>query len=147
MDRQNPQSNIRRTRRRRPFGALSERLEPRTLLAGQIYVTNVSGNTVGQFTTAGDTVNAALVPGGGTTYQDVAVSGSYLFVTDFYAGTIAEYTTSGAVVNASLVTGLNANGTGPFGLVVAGNQLFVAIGNGGSSTLAIGLCFNAQTGK
>src|SRR5665213_2404710 len=124
--------NSSRPRLRQP--ARAEPLESRTMLAGQIYVTNVNGNLIGAFATSGTTVNAALIPGGGTTYQAVAVSGSNLFVSDYSAGTIGEYTTSGAVVNASLVTGLNAGGTGPFGLVVSGNQLFAAIGNGGSAT-------------
>jgi uncharacterized delta-60 repeat protein len=118
-----------RMRRQRSF---VERLETRALLSANIFLTNVGGNAVGEFSTTGTAINAALVPGGGTTYQFVAVSASNLFVSNYYAGTIGEYSLSGATINASLVTGLNSGGIGPFAIAVSGNQLFVANGDGGS---------------
>src|SRR6185437_15720060 len=58
-----PKGTLDLTRRRSRQSALAEALESRTLLAGQIYVTNVNGNAVGEFTTSGAAVNTALVPG------------------------------------------------------------------------------------
>ena len=51
-----------------------------------------------------------------------------IFVANFLTGTIGEYTTSGATVNAALISGLN----GPFGLAVAGSNLFVTNAFGGT---------------
>ena len=76
-------------------------------------VDSFSGGTVGEYTTAGATVNASLISGLNAPIG-IAVSGSNLFVTNYNAGTIGEYTTSGATVNASLITGLS----NPFGIVV-----------------------------
>ena len=75
--------------------------------ADTVFVTNVFGNTMGEYTTAGATVNAALISGLSSPYG-IAVSGSDLFVTNDGAGTIGEYTTAGATVNASLISGLYA---------------------------------------
>jgi hypothetical protein len=83
--------------------------------------------TIGEYTTAGATVNAALVSGLNTP-QGLAVSGSDLFVVNLLANTIGEYTTAGATVNAALVTGLNA----PFGIAVSGSDLFVTNFNTGT---------------
>jgi hypothetical protein len=93
------------------------------------------GGTIGEYTTAGGTLNTALVP----SYPDsltaafgIAVSGSDLFVTYFGGSTVSEFTTSGATVNASLITfadGLSA----PVGIAIDGSDLFVA--NFGSGTI------------
>jgi hypothetical protein len=83
----------------------------------QIFVANGGaeyGEDIGEYTTAGATVNASLVtglsnPGG------LAVSGGDIFVANTYPiGTIKEYTTAGVTVNASLITDLDY----PWGVVV-----------------------------
>ena len=95
---------------------------------GDIFVTNNGGNTVGDYTTSGATVNASLITGlNGPT--GIALSGSNLFVVNFNGNTVGEYTTSGATVNASLISGLNV----PEGIAVSGSNLFVA--NTGTSTV------------
>jgi hypothetical protein len=78
-----------------------------------LFVANYSGNTIGEYTTSGATVNASLVSGLNGPWG-IAVSGSDLFVTSASDGTIGEYTTSGATVNAALISGLND----PFGIAV-----------------------------
>jgi uncharacterized delta-60 repeat protein len=126
--------------RRRARAAPVERLERRVLLAGQLFITTAAtgggaNGTLGEYTTDGATVNAGLVTGLSYSYPyGVAVSGSDVFVSDYYTQTIAEYTTSGAVVNASLLTAADGL-TGPFGIAISGSQLYVANGNGGSTTL------------
>jgi hypothetical protein len=91
--------------------------------ADTIFVANFIGprGTIGEYTTAGATVNAALVLGLNGP-KGLAVSGSNLFVASEGSGTIGEYTTAGATVNAALVSGLNT----PQGLAVSGSDLFVA---------------------
>ncbi len=94
-------------------------------------VDDVTGR-VGEYTTSGATVNAALITGLTTTNGNgpdgIAVSGGDLFITNDATGTISEYTTSGALVNASLVTGLGE----PGGIAVSGSDLFVTNGIGGA---------------
>ncbi|MGD0389876.1 MAG: PEP-CTERM sorting domain-containing protein, partial [Tepidisphaeraceae bacterium] len=77
---------------------------------------------IGEYTTSGATVNAALVSGLDYPFG-IAVSedGSDLFVTNFHGNTIGEYTTSGATVNAALVSGLDY----PDGIALSGSDLFV----------------------
>ncbi len=90
--------------------------------SGQIFV--ASGNTIGEYTTSGATINASLIPGLSFPMA-IAISGSDLFVArSGYEGnttTIGEYTTSGATVNATLVPG----STFPSGMVGSGSDLFV----------------------
>src|SRR5947209_8452552 len=85
----------------------------------QLFVTNQTTGTIGEYTASGATVNPNLITGLSFP-ADVAVSGGHLFVTNEVTGTIGEYT-SGATVNASLVSGLN----GPAGIAVFGDKLFV----------------------
>src|ERR1700722_9328643 len=68
--------------------------------ADTIFVANFIGppGTIGEYTTAGATVNAALVSGLSGP-RGSAVSGSDLFVASEGSGTIGEYTTAGATVN------------------------------------------------
>jgi uncharacterized repeat protein (TIGR03803 family) len=95
------------------------------VLAGDVFVTNKTNNTIGEYTSTGETVNAALITGLNFP-TDVAVSGGFLYVTSVNggsgAGTIGQYTLTGGTVNAALVTGLN----GPADVVVSGGNLFVA---------------------
>ena len=114
-------------------------LSSSTALADNIFVANgISGGTIGEYTTSGATVNAALISGLSTPVG-IAVSGSNLFVTNagFGPGTgrIGEYTTSGAPVNPALISGLND----PQGIAVSGSNLFVTIvGNGTAGNGTIG---------
>jgi hypothetical protein len=97
----------------------------------QIFVTSnvVDGkDTVGEYTTSGATVNAALLSALGFP-TGIAVSGGNLFVASLNNGTIGEYTTSGATVNPALVSGLNS----PQGIAVSGGNLFVANFNNGTN--------------
>jgi hypothetical protein len=94
--------------------------------AGDIFVTNANIGTVGEYTTSGATVNAALISGLSLP-EDIAVSGSDLFVVNSGSGTIGEYTTSGATVNAALISGLSE----PAGIAVSGSDLFVTNTFGG----------------
>jgi len=81
-----------------------------------LFVGNNNGDIVGEYTTAGATVNADLIKiSGGVFVNGITVAGSDLFVTnaidpaqDFPASNfVAEYTTSGDLVNASLISGLS----------------------------------------
>src|ERR1700678_2662916 len=72
----------------------------------RIFVTNAGAGTVGEYTTSGATVNAALVTGLDAP-QGIAVSGSDIFVTNADASTVGEYSTSGATVNAALADGVS----------------------------------------
>jgi hypothetical protein len=103
---------------------------------GQIFVTNLNGDTVGEYNLDGTMVNASLVPG--LSYPwGVAVSGSELFVTNNIGPmTIGEYTlggTPGTITSSfpSLVSGLGQ----PDGVAVSGSDLFVANSNGSSSQI------------
>jgi hypothetical protein len=77
-----------------------------------LFVTNYYGNTVGEYTTSGATVNASLV--GVDNPDGIAVSGSDLFVVS-EPSSVAEYTTSGALVFQSCTaTSLSGGGkSGP----------------------------------
>ena len=78
--------------------------------------------TIGEYTTSGATVNAALVSGLNQPIG-LAVSGGNLFVTSYGNMRIGKYdANSGAVVNAALVAGLNQ----PQHIAVSGGNLFVA---------------------
>jgi len=93
---------------------------PTTARGDNIFVTSEGNGTIGEYTTSGATINAALISGLSNP-AFFAVSGSNLFVTNTASGTIGEYTTSGATLNASLITGLDD----PFGIAVSGSNLFV----------------------
>src|SRR5215470_6164134 len=96
--------------------------------ADEIFVTNTDVlpnvvDTIGAYTTSGDTVNPALISGLNTPLG-IAVSGSNLFVANLNGGTIGAYTTSGDTVNPALIS-LNA----PADIAISGSNLFVS-GNG-----------------
>jgi PPE-repeat protein len=76
-----------------------------------LFVSNNSGGSIGEYTTSGATVNTSLILGLSTPYG-VAIAGNDLFVANFGNDTIGEYTTSGGTVNPSLISGLN----GPWAL-------------------------------
>jgi len=99
-----------------------------------IFVTNFTGNTIGEYNaTTGAAINASLISGLHGP-QSVAVSGGHLFVANFNTGTIGEYTTSGATVNASLISGLNF----PAAIAVSGGDLFVVNAGTSAGTGTIG---------
>jgi len=114
---------------RRPFSPADyavELLESRLLLSsdsGLIFVANQTSNTIGEYTTAGTTVNAALISGF-SELGGITVSGSDLFAVDVNRGTVGEYTTTGATVNAKLISGLSF----PEDVAVSGTGLFVTTG-------------------
>ena len=62
---------------------------------------NFQLGTVGEYTTAGATVNAALISGLNHP-NGLAIAGDDLFVLDSGDGVIGEYTTVGAIINQSL---------------------------------------------
>lgn len=92
--------------------------------AQDFFVVNSNNATVGEYTTSGVTVNAALLSGLGNPYG-LTGSGSNIFVVN--GSNVGEYTTSGVTVNASLITGVS-NDTG---LAISGSNLFAV--NGGST--------------
>jgi hypothetical protein len=104
-----------------------------TAVAGsaQIFVANANAGTIGEYTTSGLRVNAAVVSGLANPVS-LALSGRRLFVLNVSgttappdecpAGYVGEYLTSGFTVNASLVTGLS----NPTAIAVSGNMLFVS---------------------
>jgi PEP-CTERM motif-containing protein len=87
-----------------------------------LFVTNVpigGIGTIGEYTTAGATVNAALISGLPGPVG-IAVDGSDLFVAKLLplgSGSIGEYTTAGATVNARLISGLGV--AFPAGIAIA----------------------------
>jgi hypothetical protein len=89
------------------------------------YGQNTAGNTVGEYTTLGATVNSALMTLPNEPFA-IAASGSDLYVASLVDelgdAVIGEYTTSGATVKANLITGL----TYPIKMAVSGQNLFVA---------------------
>jgi DNA-binding beta-propeller fold protein YncE len=91
---------------------------------GQLFVTDFG--KIGEYTLSGEPVAPALVTGLDAAIG-TAMSGSYLYVANTGGsghGPIGEYTTSGATVNASLIT--TASNGPPFGIAVAGGNVFVA---------------------
>src|SRR5258708_174267 len=103
------------------FAGLLGFLSPSAARAGgTIFETNLGDSTVGAYTAAGTTLNAALISWLGEP-SGVAVSGADLFVAKAAIGTIGEYTASGATVNAALISGLSL----PEGIAVSGSDLFV----------------------
>src|SRR5438477_89362 len=94
---------------------------------GQIFVVNDGNGTIGEYTTSGATVNAALITGLNFP-TGIALSGGDLFVVNDVNSTIGEYTTSGATVNAALISGLNFPGD----IAFSGADLFVTNENNGT---------------
>lgn len=87
------------------FAVLLGLLSNNAARADQIFVANFNNNRIGEYTTAGNPVNASLISGLSGPIG-IAVSGSDLFVAGA-VGTIGEYTSAGAPVNADLISGLD----------------------------------------
>jgi hypothetical protein len=115
-----------------------------------MFVTN-GANKVGEFTTAGATINSSFITVSSPQFPNlygIAVSGNDLFVgfNEFNAGAghgkIAEYdATTGAVINANFITGLNQ----PEGITISGNDLFVV--NNADDNNAGGILTNGTVGE
>src|SRR5690242_5638041 len=88
--------------------------------ADLIFVASVTFGTIGEYTTAGATVNPALISGLNVPVG-IALSGSDLFVVNAESGTIGQYTTAGATVNPALISGFS----NPAGIALSGSDLFV----------------------
>jgi hypothetical protein len=85
-------------------------------------------NVIGEYTTAGGTVNASLITTGLSGPLGITCDGNgHLFVANSKGGTIGEYTTSGATVNASLIAGLQY----PTAITYYGGNLYIADFSGG----------------
>ncbi|MBV9482934.1 MAG: hypothetical protein JO249_19660, partial [Acidobacteria bacterium] len=76
--------------------------------ADSLFVVNFGSATVGEYTTSGATVNAALISDSTLGIDAIAVSESNLFTVQAGPCSIGEYTTLGALVNSSLISGLNS---------------------------------------
>ena len=98
-----------------------------------LFVTNYSYGTISEYTTAGATVNAALIAGLDTP-AGIAVSGDNLFVGNLDMGTIGEYNTDGTTVNTRLVSGLYEL----VGVTVSAGDLFTTKFDNGSNPNSIG---------
>src|SRR5437763_12773599 len=90
--------------------------------ADQIFVTNAAIGMIGAYTTAGATVDPALISGLSRPFG-IAVSGSDLFVSNAGSGTtgsgtIGKYTTAGGTVNPPLISGLSF----PSGIAASGSD-------------------------
>ncbi len=100
---------------------------PATAREADIFVVNNGSGKIGEYTTAGATVNASLVTG--LSYPEgLAISGGNLYVSTLYGGlgvndtgTVTEYTASGTPVGGFGISGLND----PIGIAVSGGDLFV----------------------
>jgi hypothetical protein len=78
------------------FVALLGLLSSSTAHTDTIVVPNFSAGTIGEYTTSGATVNAALISGLNAP-EAIAASGSNLFVASIgNSGAVGAYTTSGA---------------------------------------------------
>ena len=100
------------------FAALLGSLSPDARRAGStIFETDLNDSTVGAYTTAGTTLNAALI-GAERANRHCGV-GLHSFVANATTGTISEGTTSGTLVNAALITGLD----NPSGIALSGSHL------------------------
>jgi len=97
--------------------------------ASDVFVLNISGDSIGEYTTSGTTVNASLVTGLNQSPSYLAISGSELFIANAGNGTIGEYTlgsTPGTIASSkpALISGL----VGPQAIAASGADLFVTSG-------------------
>ena len=102
-----------------PLFILAAILESTLAPAAVIFVGNK--HSIGEYTTAGRTINRSMVSGLHLTFG-LALSGRDLFVANENSGTIGEYTVAGRIINAVLISHLD----GPAGIAVSGHELFVA---------------------
>lgn len=108
------------------FGAVAALSAMPGTARGQIFVSNLSGNTIGEYNAStGAAINAALISGLETP-EGIVVSGGNLFVANNgNAGTahVGQYTTTGTTVNAALVSGLSGAINN---IAISGSKLFVS---------------------
>jgi len=105
----------------------------------QIYVTNSTAGTIGEYSLSGAPINPALVMGLNFPIGVDLYNGN-LFVTNLTTASVGVYNaTTGAVVNSALVTGLHSS---PGGIIVADGTIYVGATFGNSFVGA----FDATTG-
>src|SRR5215813_13094023 len=102
------------------FAILLAGLSVSAARADLIYVTNAGNGTIGEYTTAGAAVNAALLTGLSSPYG-IAVSGTNLSIATHLGGTVDKYDATTQKLLAS-ISGLNS----PAGVAVSSSRLFVA---------------------
>lgn len=97
-----------------------------TVSGDNLLVSNWNGfNSVSEYTVSGASVAVPLLHDVQQGVGGIAVSGADMFISNYLGTTVSEYTATGALVNSSLIT-LKV-GAGPYGIVVSGNDLFVAV--------------------
>ena len=96
-----------------------------------LFVASQGGNSIGEYTTSGATINTSLITGLNQTYG-IAISGTNLFVA--VSGAVGLYSTSGLTINASLISDSALN----FFIAIFGTNLFVANWDSGTNTGTIG---------
>jgi hypothetical protein len=91
-----------------------------------LFVTNGSGSSVGEYTTTGQTVNASLVPTGSGLFtpEGIAIDGADFLVAEFFAGRIASFNSTGTPV--SIGDGFDGTMFNPEGITAYNGDLFVA---------------------
>jgi hypothetical protein len=95
-------------------------------LVAQIYITNGTNGTIGEYSLSGAVINPALVSGLHNP-TGLAVYRGNIYVANSTTGTIGEYdATTGAAVNPALITGLGS----PNGLKIINDELFATNNNG-----------------
>ncbi len=91
-----------------------------TRAQAQIFVTDETGGTIGEYSLDGSTINSSLVSGLSSPGLGLALSGTNLFV-GTNGSWVQEYTTSGAPVATPLITFLPAVN----GIAISGSDMFV----------------------
>jgi hypothetical protein len=97
---------------------------------GQIFVSNFSNGTIGEYNLDGTLENATFISGLEGPWS-LAASSSNLFVALPSSGSISKYNLDGSVANPALITGLS----NPTGLTVFGSDLFVSFADTGLISL------------
>lgn len=97
---------------------------------GQIFISNFTAGTIGEYNFDGTPVNPALITGLSGPWS-MAASSDNLFVAFSTSGTVSKYNFNGSAVNTSLITGLD----NPSGIAVFGSDLFVS--SAGSNTISL----------
>ena len=107
--------------------ALVASLAAERSLVAQIYITNGTNGTIGEYSLSGAVINSALVSGLHNPSGLIAYDGN-LYVNNAATGTVGVYNaTTGTAVNPSLITGL-APGNVPSGIAEANGELYVLNG-------------------
>jgi len=81
--------------------------------SGNVYVSNLNGNTIGKYSSTGATINASYITGLNMPNGIAFDSTGNLYVANLYAGsasnnTVSKYSSTGAIINASFISGLTS---------------------------------------